>query len=308
MAANTSSGPTTAEIGATQNQEVNLRRYLAAAHFYKLAKWLYFGGASLTVVLALVSPLVLLFAPDAGPTLGAIAGAWIFVSRLFLEPFKQKLQLKGATAQETFDCSIYRLGWNDALVRRLPEEEIRGASGAMKGADEVRDWYPTDEDLDWPLSVLVCQRSNAVWARRQHRAYAYMLYVAAASWAVIGAVVAILDGASLATYLVTIALPSLPALLDAAEFARAHAVDADKRQLLEDQTDALLRSGTASEHDLREIQDELFTLRRSAPLVPRWFYRLVRPRFEADMRYAAKHASAGNSSATTGDANGPNGQ
>jgi hypothetical protein len=168
----------------------------------------------------------------------------------------------------------------------------------MKGVDKVRDWYPAHEDMAWPTSVLVCQRSNAVWARRQHRLYAYVLYGLAASWWLIGVIVAAVHGATLTEYLVTIALPSLPALLDAAEFARAHAADADKRQLLEDQTDALRRSGNATELDLREIQDQLFSLRRGAPLVPGWFYKIVRGRFEADMRYAAKHVSDGRSSTT----------
>ena len=176
-------------IGEVQNQEPNLRRYLAAGHYYGLAKWFHFGGLWITVVLALVSPFVLVFKPDFGPTLGAIAGAWLFASRLLLEPIKRDLQLKGATAQEMFDCDIFGLKWNDTLVKRLSEEEIRGASGSMRRADEVRDWYPAGENMDWPRSVLVCQRSNAVWARRQHRAFAWVLYVAAGGWAAVGVVV-----------------------------------------------------------------------------------------------------------------------
>jgi hypothetical protein len=288
-----------AKIGTAQNEEQNLRRYLAADHFYGFAKWLHFGGLSLTVALALVSPLVLLFWPDAGPTLGAIAGAWLFVSRLLLEPFKRQLQLKGATTQEMFDCCIFELDWNETLARPLPEEEIRGASGSMKHVDRVRDWYPTSEEMPWPRSVLICQRSNAVWARRQHRAFSRVLMVAAAAWAVIGVIVAVADGASLATYLVTIGLPSLPALLDATEFARAHSSNADKRQLVMDTLDSLLNSSGATSQDLREIQDQLFNLRRDAPLVPGWFYTLVRGGFEEDMRYAAKHAAGGESSGQT---------
>jgi hypothetical protein len=294
-----SSGPAMSQIGKAQNEEPNLRRYLAADNFYGIAKWLHFGGLSLTVSLALISPLVLLFWPDAGAVLGAIAGAWLFASRLLLEPFKRQQQLKGATAQEMFDCGIFNLDWNETLVRPLSEEEVRGASGAMKDADRVRDWYPTSEEMSWPKSVLVCQRSNAVWARRQHRAYSRVLLVAAGAWAIIGVIVALADGASLADYLVTIALPSLPALLDATEFARAHSSDADKRQLLEDKLNDLLGDGSASSQDLREIQDQLFNLRRDAPLVPGWFYRLIRPKFEEDMRYAAQRASEDGSAGQT---------
>jgi SMODS-associating 4TM effector domain len=300
MANQPSTGPSMARIGTAQNEESSLRRYLAADHFYGIAKWLHFGGAALTVVLALISPLVLVYSPDAGPALGAIAGAWLFASRLLLEPFRRQLQLKGATAQEMFDCGIFELDWNETLARPLSEEEVRGASGTMKAAERVRDWYPTSEEIAWPKSVLVCQRSNAVWARRQHRTYSRVLLVAAGAWAVIGVIVAVADGATLAAYLVTIALPSLPALLDATEFARAHSSDADKRQLLEDKSNDLLGDGSATKQDLREIQDQLFNLRRNAPLVPGWFYKLVRPKFEEDMRYAARRTAEGGSSGRTG--------
>ena len=280
-------GPDMGQIGKTQNEDPNLRRYLAARHYYRQARWLHLGGVFFTTLLALASPFVLLFSPGVGPTLGAVAGGWLFVSRILFEPIKRGLQLRGATAQEMFDCSIFELSWNDSLVRRLPEEEIRAASGSMKGVDKVRDWYPTDEEMDWPTSVIVCQRSNAVWARRQHHAYGWFLVIVATLWGIIGVAVAVLDGATLAEYLVTIGLPSLPALLDATEYARAHFTDASRRQLIEDEIDALLRSDGGTELDLREIQDQLFNLRREAQLVPELFYKALRRRFENDMRYAA---------------------
>lgn len=302
MGDNANNQPSMSNIAEIQNDEESLRYRLAAAHFYKIGKLLHFGGASVTIALAIAAPLVLLFWPDAGPILGALAGAWIFASRLILEPFKRELQLKGATAQEQFDCRVLGIAWNDALVRRLPHEDVSAASRSMKGAAGARDWYAADDELPWPMSVLLCQRSNAVWARRQHRAYSWTVVGAAVGWAVVGVVVAIADSASLAQYLVTVALPSLPAFLDASELSRGHAAAAQSRQLLEVQTDDLLRASGATERDVREIQDQLFNLRRDAPLVPEWFYKLIRPRFEEDMRYAAQqvvkqHAPAGSDSA-----------
>lgn len=283
--------PSLSTIGAAQNQEANLRSQLAGRRFYRNAKRWHYTGASLAVVLALASPLVLLYTPDTGPLLGAVAGGWIFVSRLVLEPIKRELMLKGAAAQEHFDCAVLGLDWNEALVRRLSDEEIRSASGAMQGVERTRDWYPTKQDLAWPKSVLVCQRSNAVWARRQHRAYARLLLAAAVVWGVLGAAVALIHGASLSEYLVTIALPSLPAMLDASEFSKEHSAAAQSRQILEDQADQLLRTDAGSHLELREIQDQLFGLRRQAPLVPEWFYNIIRPKYEENMQYAADRAS-----------------
>jgi hypothetical protein len=281
-------------IRETQNAEDSLRSRIAANHFYERAKWIHFGGASVAIVLALASPLVLLFRPNWGPTLGAIAGAWIFASRIFFEPYKRDFQLKGATAQERFDCAVLDLDWNDSLVRRLSEEEVRAASRSMKNLDKSRDWYPAQVELDWPRSVLLCQRANAVWARRQHRTYARVVIRVTFGWAIVGALIAVLHSASLGEYLVTILLPSLPAFLDASELSRVHAAAASARQLVEDQADALLQGGSASPQDLRELQDQLFNLRREAPLVPQWFYKMIRPGFEEDMEFAAEQLSKRN--------------
>lgn len=158
----------------------------------------------------------------------------------------------------------------------------------------VADWYPADEAAPWPKSVLICQRANSVWARRQHGAYRLTIVIVATAWAVFGIVVALVHQASLAGYLTTLALPSLPALLDATEVAKRHGQASQSRQLLEDQLNLLSRGDSAVAVDLREIQDQLFVLRRDAPLVPEWFYKLIRPGFEVDMRYAAANQTVTN--------------
>lgn len=279
------------QIGTSQDLDVNLRRKLASGRYYKRAKLLHFAGWALAVAFALASPVVLFLEPDFGPTLGALAGAWIFASRFLLEPAKQAFQLTGARAQEQFDCAVLGLPWNPMLARPLSEEEIRKASKSMKGVEKAKCWYPTEHELPWPSSVVVCQRSNAVWGRRQHRAFGWTLIVAAVLWALIGIVIAVADSASLAQYLTTIALPSLPALLDAAEMSRRHREGADRRQLVEDQTDELLEESAPDEQALREVQDQLFALRRDESLVPEWFYKLLRSDYEEDMGYAAERAA-----------------
>jgi hypothetical protein len=277
--------PSTAAIAVAQNRDENLRRIVASRDFYRRGRWLHLGGAVLPGVLALASPFVLIYKPSLGAALAAIAGAWIFASRVVLEPFAGRFQLKGATAQELFDCSIFGLPWNRALARPISEEEIRRASGKMKQVQRLRDWYPTSYQLDWPGSVLICQRSNAVWARRQHSTYGNILVAVAVAWVAIGIGVALVHSASLRDYLVIIALPSLPAVLDATEEARRHFDAAAKRMIVEERTDTLLGPTVATAQDLREIQDQLFAFRRDEPFVPQWFYRLVRSNYE-DMRYA----------------------
>jgi hypothetical protein len=239
---------------------------------------------------------VLLYKPALGALLGAIAGAWVFMSRLLLEPLKQGYQLKGAASQELFDCDVLGLPWNEALVRVPSDEEIRKASAGFKSDgknDTHRGWYPTETSIAWPKSVVTCQRSNAVWARREHHAYGVFLIAMAVAWAIFGIILALVHGASLADYLTTLALPSLPAVLDASELSKKHLEASARRQLLEDETNKLFDQEDVSHEALREVQDQLFDLRRDAPLVAGWFYRILSKSYETDMRYAAEERSDG---------------
>lgn len=290
MATFTAKTPSLSDIGASQDLHRNLRRQEAKDHFYKAGNRWHFWGSAVAIVLALVSPLVLVFEPTWGPTLGAAAGAWIFLSRLLFEPLKQGYQEKGAAAQELFDCDVLGLPWNDALVKQPAAEEIRSASKGFnepKSVEKHSGWYPTDADTPWPQSVIVCQRSNAVWARRQHHAYARLLILSAFVWLAFGILLSALRGATLVAYLTTIALPSLPAALDAIDAGKKHFAASNRRQDIEDKANALCDSDNVTHADLRELQDQIFALRRDAPPVAEWFYKLHKRTYETDMRYAA---------------------
>jgi len=282
------SQPSLGDIREAQRTEPNLRRQLAARAFYRDAKRLQAFGGSVALILALVAPLIRYWDPDAGPVLGAVAGLWIFLARLVVRPLRDRRRQMGAFTQERFDVEVLGLTPNLSLRQIVSEEEIRRASGDAANFANAPAWYPTDADAVWPESVLICQRSNAVWARRQHRSYGLILAAMAGTWFLVGVVVGIASDASLATYLAALALPSLPALLDASELAREHLKAATRRRETEQRISDLMDAGTATETDLRDIQDHLFSLRRGAALVPEWYYKLVAGRFENDMGYAAK--------------------
>lgn len=282
--------PSMKEIGGLQDDDYSSRRQAAKDHLYTVANRWHFYGAVIAGVMALVSPIVLLYKPDFGPLLGAIAGIWIFIARILFEPFRQHYQARGAAAQESFDCHTLGIGWNYSLVEVLAEEDIRNASRVLDrgiNIDKYKAWYPTGHDMSWPQSVITCQRSNAVWARRQHHSYAIFLAGAAAAWAVLGIVIAASDNASLTQYLTTIALPSLPALLDATELSKKHLLAARRRKSLESEADKLFEERSTSHSELRKIQDQIYELRRDSPPVAVWFYRMISARYDEDMTFAA---------------------
>jgi hypothetical protein len=298
--------PTMPDIAANEKVEINLRRQAAARYFYKRAKQATFAGSALALGLALSAPLVLLFLPSLGPALGAIAGGWIFVTRFGIERVRREWQLKGVRAQEAFDCDVLGIEWNRSLGRPLPPEEIRAASTALdpvekktrwwrkksKVATKEQSWYPSEGNDSWPISVLICQRSNAVWASRQHRLYSYVITGVTIGWGTLGIVVALLHGAPLSEYLTTILLPSLPGLLDATEMSSRHFSVAVQREEVNEAIEELLEGDSTQDAEIREIQDRLFSLRRDGVQVPEFFYKYLQADYERDMQFGAAETSA----------------
>lgn len=285
--------PDTGRIGEIQDGEAALRLKRASGTFHRRSKWFHFGGWVVAIAFALLSPVVLLLDFDWGPLLGALAALWIAASRLAFEPARLKAQRLGARAQEQFDCLVLGLEWNWSLTKPISPEEIHRAGQPREGEkDFARGWYSTDAPARWPISVLMCQRANGVWGRRQHEAFGTLIAWIAGVWIIFGIALAWADGASLETYLVTLLLPSLPAILDALDLMKAQRGSSLARGQVEEQADWLL-SNDATHADMRELQDQLFSLRSSEPLVPEWFYKLKRDENESAMAHAAKEIAAG---------------
>lgn len=77
-------------------------------------------------------------------------------------------------------------------------------------------WYPSTDGLPFPVDALVAQWSSAAYGRHQSRAYFHFV-VASIAIAVAGEVaVGVIGAMTLTDWLITFALPSLPAALDAA--------------------------------------------------------------------------------------------
>jgi hypothetical protein len=300
------------EIAHAEAVEKNRYRNAAATTFYRRAKLYSFLGKGIAGLLALAAPVAILAAPSAGPVLGAIAAGWLFLSRIGLDRFRREWQRQGALAAEAYDCGVLGIDWNPALGTALEPEEIRAGAAAKEARQKrgprwpwekswwpwkqedtkARSWYPSEGQEQWPLSVLLCQRSNAVWAARQHKSYAYLVGIAAVLWGAFGVIAALVKGAELSEYLITVLLPSLPAFLDAIENVDAHSDAANRRTALSMTIRDLIDGGEAEEPQLRDIQDELFRLRCEYTHVPEAFYHRIKADYERDMRYGAAQIGA----------------
>lgn len=266
----------------------------ADTYFYVRAKRFHALRVAGTLVLALLAPVLLFWKPDWGDIVGALAGAWVLVGRTVLSWFEDRSVKKAVTIQEQFDVEVFGLEWNDGLAGpKVAPEDIHAASRKIRGKkiDRLRDWYP-EADAPWPLNVILCQRSSAVWGRRGHYWYAISVLVFGTVWFAAGLVMTTAAHATLAGYLVKVFLPSQPAFLDTIDLFRGHLKQSQAKEALELKTTDLWNQGVAnpdslSEHDCREVQDQAYALRRRGIQIPQLIYRLRRKQDEVAMRAAA---------------------
>lgn len=124
--------------------------------------------------------------------------------------------------------------------------------------------------------------------------YFHFLTGAIALVAITVVAIGVVGGMTLTDWLITFALPSLPAALDASEIADAHRRMAARKAKNEDEllqplwSAELAAPGTLSTQDCRRVQDESFRLRSRGLQVPDWFFWRRRQRSEANMHEAAE--------------------
>jgi hypothetical protein len=282
-------------ISELQNRTESLDLLRADTRFYLRAKRLHALRVAGTLVLALLAPVILFWKPNWGDVVAALAGAWVLVGRTVLSWFEDRSVQKAVTVQEQFDVEVFGLEWNDGLAGpRVAPEDVHTAAQKVQGKriERLRDWYPDADAAPWPLNVILCQRSSAVWGRRGHYWYALFVLGLGIAWFVAGLAMTAAAHVTLTGYLVKVFLPSQPAFLDTIDLFRGHLKQSQAKEALELKTTDLWNYGVAnpglvSEQDCREVQDQTYMLRRRGVQIPQLIYRLRRKQDEAAMRAAA---------------------
>lgn len=270
----------------------------ADTRFYLRAKRLHALRIAGTLILALLAPVLIFWIPSWGDFVGALAGAWVLIGRTVLSWLEDRAVFKAVTIQEQFDVELFDLEWNDSLAGpKAAPEDIHTAAQKVhkeKRLRKLRNWYPDADTAPWPLNVILCQRSSAVWGRRGHYWYAVFVLCLGIAWFLAGLIVTAVVRVTLAGYLVKVFLPSQPAFLDTIDLFRGHLKQSQAKEALELKTTELWNndvknSSSVSEHDCREIQDQTYSLRRKGIQIPQFIYRIRRKQDEEAMRAATAH-------------------
>jgi hypothetical protein len=270
-----------ASIKERQDRPPHLQRLLAYSHLYQVAqRWRRVRTVG-AFALAASAPVFTIYLPAEASIRGAISAGWLVIGRLLLSGLEQNANLQAARVQELYDTELFRLPWNQALAGRRPTpDDVASASRHIKNQAPYLDWYSIDlGDTPWPGDVLLCQRQSAVWSRRDHRAYGVFIMLVSAAWSTGIIALALARDMSLTAFLISLFLPSAPAISDAMELARTHWRQSTARRQVEDDAHDVWEQYRNSPVRIpvdacRRIQDAAFLLRRDSPGVPNWFYKV----------------------------------
>lgn len=285
-----------------QNDEEHLTRLRAYSRYYQVSqRWrrVHIAGS---LILAVAGPTLVLVGVDTRGVLGAVAAGWAVLGRALLKWLAGRYRERAVRIQELYDTKLFALPWNKALAGRQPfSDDVAAASRKAPKNLTYEDWYEVDvREIEWPLDVLLCQRQSMSWSRGDHRAYGVMVALMACALFVVGVVISLALGLSLADYLVKLFLPMSPITADAVEVAADHLKRANMREVDLEGIDRLIEDhrddpAGLSVLDVRKVQDASFRHREDSQRVPGWFYKVRRPSSSADTRagVAAMTAAAG---------------
>ncbi|HZU70925.1 MAG TPA: S-4TM family putative pore-forming effector [Ktedonobacteraceae bacterium] len=277
------------DIAQEQNTPESLRLLAAQKRLYSLAKRLHFVRIAAVLLLELAAPFVVLAMPAWRDGLELVGAVLTLVSALLLIGIEAGRVKQAATVQEQLDVHLFQLPWNETLVgQEVAPELINSAANEYKGgSDRIRDWYPDPGGVLYPKDALLCQRTNLMWGVRLQSTYAYTLLGITVGYLLVGVLIGILKQESLMAYLVALLVPALPALLEAIDTFRRHTESAREKAELLAHVEALLKDKKRPQRlieECRRIQDSIYLMRSTRPLIPDWWYELWRSKFDLDAR------------------------
>lgn len=262
-----------------------LEHLAAQRQLYSTAKRIYLIQFALSVPLAVIWAIAIL----AHPPLKAFAAWWglfvMLLDLLYSAPQQKRLRQQAAAIQELFDCEVLGMEWKNLKAGAKPSPETVADAAERYRRKEpdygpLKDWYPASvSKVPLALGRVICQRCNCWWDLELRRRYA--TWSAWTTAVIVGGVIVLglLRRLTLEEMALGIITPILPVLIFGLREYRDNSDTASSLQRLHAHVDGLWkkalagsRSAEQMEQDSRELQDEIFDLRRRSPFIADQIY------------------------------------
>lgn len=274
-----------------QNSKENLGLLAAQRSLYSRAKTYRQIRTFFSVILAIFGPILFYFFTDYRSTITLIAIAWALLSEIFLRRLEAESIKKAATVQEQFDVDLFGLPWNEILVgKKVTSELIHSENRNFTGEREtLKNWYADTNSFPYPLSVLICQRSNIVWDWRLRREYGYFILLSTFVLLIGGIIFGIILHLVLFDYLTGIFIPQFAAIHLCIDVSRNQLALANEKEQKENVVNDLIDKGIENPDlislaQCREIQNFIYHGRVFGSLVPDLYYNRLKEQYELDMQ------------------------
>jgi hypothetical protein len=199
--------------------------------------------------------------------------------------------------QELFDRRIYDMPDLGARRSHVTPEEIARLGGPADSIDKraakkkLKDWYPIRVELTGSDAIAIAQRANAAYSDRLLAWNSGIWLGLVVAWTAIVICLSLGMHFSLEAFLITVALPIMPPLLDAFDEWLVVRSAGKQRRILAKQIQDGLEDHSKPHVTTGELliwQDQLFALRRGSPQVPELVYKAMRRANERAMTEAAE--------------------
>lgn len=291
-------------ITTEQNTRRQLERLGAQRQLYATAKlifgWQIFLSGPVTVALAVLAIIL--------PSLKSLVAAWGFVLTLadlfWLTPWQKRLRDSAARIQESFDCDVLELSWNDLKIGKRPDPElIKEASDKYVkwsgNMTPIKNWYALAVgELPIHIGRIACQRSNCWWDAKQRKQYAIFIIasVTLVFLAIFG--LSLKSGFTLDNFILKVIAPLAPVLILGIRQYLEQTEAATRLDRLKEHADKLwaeaLSGKPASEISIgsRNLQDEIFENRRKSPPIFDFIFKHLRSGYEKQMNFGTEELVA----------------
>jgi len=284
-------------ISIEQNKERQLTRLRAQRQLYFSAKnifeWQVFLAGPISVGAIILS--------SRYPSMKGLVAAWgLFLTLLdifWLTPWRKKIQDVAARIQESFDCDVLDLPWQELKAGKKPDDELIKEHADKydrhnPNDESIENWYSAKVDeLPIYMARIACQRSNCWWDAEQRRYYARIFIVSILIIFMVFLFLAILTKSSLENYIISIIVPLSPLLLLGIRHYLEQKEASSRLDSLKEHASSLWdealsgKSATDMTARSRVLQDEILENRRKTPPVLDVIYQHLRSKHEKQMNY-----------------------
>lgn len=285
-----------------QNQPSHIKQLAAQRELYSEAKTTLAWQMILTIGIAVAFSITSILTKGRGiePLIEKGAALISMLIALFdvlvLEPRQKRLAQEAAKIQEEFDCSVLGMEWNELKVGDHSKQEQvneKSEKHGRKDADfsALKNWYSASVG-QVPLAAarILCQRTNAWWDAGLRRRYANVISfgLPILFLALVG--FGLFKGLLLVDFIFKTLIPFMPAFLwgireykkqkdTSNTLDRLHkgAISLWSKALHREWTDGQLTQAS------RNLQNEIYDHRRSAPFIFNWIYGWLKKSDEEQM-------------------------